>query len=271
MILGVTGHRPNKLGGYRTPNPIYNSVMEGLDRLLLELQPERVITGMAMGVDQWMAELCVWNGVPFVAAIPFEGFESRWYESTKNKYYQLLTKAAEVVQVCQGEFAAWKMQRRNEWVINNCTRLGAVFDGTDGGTANTVGYARSVGKMVHYVHFIRPPPLVSNDRPLLASPVQVPASPLRADEPQVRSASETFREMREENRRWRQQQETEGQRAARRAARLAMAQNLEAEERDQEPRRNRLTIIDVTDAEKAPQEELKSSIPDFARFVDLDV
>lgn len=286
MILTVTGHRPNKLGGYRTPNLHYNSVMEGLDRTLLEFQPERVITGMAMGVDQWMAELCVWNGVPFVAAIPFENFESKWYESTKRKYYELLNKAAEVVLVCQGEFASWKMQRRNEWMVDRCDRVAAVFDGTDGGTANTIGYARSSGKPIHYVHFIRPPPLVNNERPVIAAPVQVRTSrfvPPPTD-PRPRPAAEVFRQMREENRR-RQQEETEGQRAARRTARLALQQEettqrsrlaralegLTPDEVAEAVQRATRTAFQVRDVPEAPPEEPKSAVPEFARFVDLDV
>ena len=36
------------------------------------------------------------------------------------------------------------MQERNEWMVNNCDVLIAVWDGTSGGTANCVKYAESL-------------------------------------------------------------------------------------------------------------------------------
>ena len=38
------------------------------------------------------------------------------------------------------------MQIRNQWMVDNCELLIAVFDGTSGGTANCVNYAKSIRK-----------------------------------------------------------------------------------------------------------------------------
>ena len=45
-------------------------------------------------------------------------------------------------------YAVWKMQKRNEWMVDNCDAVIAVWDGAPGGTANTVDYARKLGKSV---------------------------------------------------------------------------------------------------------------------------
>lgn len=151
MILAVTGHRPDKLGGWKVPNPIQLAVMEQMDLALLELQPSLVITGMALGVDQWMAELCILNEIPFAAAVPFEGQESVWPPHSQGKYHQLLAKANQVIFTAESGYAAWKLQTRNEWMVNNCQLLLAVFNGTSGGTANCISYAIKQKRKIRYI------------------------------------------------------------------------------------------------------------------------
>ena len=53
MILAVTGHRPPRLGGYIIPNPVATAVIQGLSKSLDSLLPTTVITGMALGTEQW--------------------------------------------------------------------------------------------------------------------------------------------------------------------------------------------------------------------------
>lgn len=125
--------------------------MEQLDQALLEIRPDFVITGMALGVDQWMAELCILNEIPFVAAVPFEGQESVWPPHSKGKYHQLLAKAHEVVFTSEPGYASWKLQFRNEWMVNKCDLLLAVFNGTSGGTANCVSYAIKQKVKIRYI------------------------------------------------------------------------------------------------------------------------
>jgi uncharacterized phage-like protein YoqJ len=148
MIVAFTGHRPDKLGGYKLPNDTYIRVCQKIDTTLRELNPEKVISGMALGIDQWAAMIAHKLGIPFLAAIPFEGQEKAWPE-TSQKTFRLLRKlAAEEVIVSSGGYSADKMQVRNIWMVDNCDTLIAVWDGTSGGTANCVAYAESVGKTI---------------------------------------------------------------------------------------------------------------------------
>jgi uncharacterized phage-like protein YoqJ len=152
MIVSFSGHRPNKLGGWILPNPTYNHICKEIQRILLELNPTKVISGMALGIDQWAAFICVKNGIPFTAAIPFEGQESAWPLKSRATYKALLNKAADKVIVSPGSYSAQKMQIRNEYMVNNSDILIAVYNGDKvGGTANCVRYAESLNKKIIYI------------------------------------------------------------------------------------------------------------------------
>lgn len=149
-VVAFTGHRPDKLGGYQPHNPLRDRLMAKLDVRLLEIlqqHPELYcVSGMALGFDQWAAQVCVRLGIPFVAAIPFEGQEKRWPETSQQLYRTLLAKAARVYPVCSPGYLSWKMQKRNEWMVDNCQLLIAAWDRSPGGTANCVDYARRIGR-----------------------------------------------------------------------------------------------------------------------------
>jgi uncharacterized phage-like protein YoqJ len=145
LIVGGTGHRPDKLGGYGK-NPTAVAIAAAAGAELDRLRPALVLSGMALGFDQWLAWLAVRRSIPFVACVPFEGQERRWKAEQQSAYRVLLAKAEDVVHVCGPGYAGWKMQRRNEYMVDGCGTLLAAWDGTDGGTANCVRYAQRVGR-----------------------------------------------------------------------------------------------------------------------------
>lgn len=152
MILACTGHRPDKLPnketGYKLPNPTYIKVCQTTERVLLELKPEKVLTGMALGFDQYFAFVAHKLGILFIAAVPFANQESKWSSSSQKTYHQLLKLASEVVIVSEGGYSAEKMQIRNEWLVDHCDQLLACFDGSPGGTSNCIRYAEEQKKLV---------------------------------------------------------------------------------------------------------------------------
>ena len=133
MIASFTGHRPEKLGGYGTHEPLTRLATWWLDAL----QPDTVISGMALGWDQAVAEAATRLGVPWCAAVPFEGQESRWPDASRAQYRRLLARADSVVIVsparCTGATSGWS--------------TGALWDGSDGGTGACVKYAERVGRI----------------------------------------------------------------------------------------------------------------------------
>jgi uncharacterized phage-like protein YoqJ len=152
MKLAVTGHRPNKLGGYRVPNPVSDAVGQLLLQYFERERPEEVITGMALGFDQWVAWVCVEMNIPFAAYIPCDSFTSRWSQMQVQEYQDLLPRARRVVFVSPGEgYSPALMQVRSVRMVNDADKVLALWNGTAGGTANCIRYARSVPKPIDYL------------------------------------------------------------------------------------------------------------------------
>ena len=151
MIIAFSGHRPQKLGGFSLPNDTYVRVCKRTHELLLELKPEKCISGMALGFDQWAAMVCIRLDIPWIAAIPHIGQESIWPEASQRAYHLLLQKASEVVIVSPGGYSAEKMMARNCWMVDHCDQVLACFDGSNGGTKRCVEYARSKDKVIHII------------------------------------------------------------------------------------------------------------------------
>lgn len=146
MIIAATGHRPDKLGGYGPE--IGLRLMRGALRYIRREQPDRAISGMALGWDTAWAKAAIACGVPLVAAVPFKGQELSWPEESRKVYDWILERAAEVVIVCDGGYSPSKMQVRNEWMVDQAHKIVALWDGSPGGTANCLRYAYSLERPV---------------------------------------------------------------------------------------------------------------------------
>lgn len=148
MYIAVTGHRPDKIGGYDFLSTQRRWIRHQLRDKLIENRPTACISGMALGTDQDFAWTAMFLGIPVLAVIPFVGQESRWNASAQAFYRSLLERCYHIQVVCPGEYAAWKMQKRNEWMVDHCELLLAVWDGSSGGTENCLEYAHKIGRRV---------------------------------------------------------------------------------------------------------------------------
>lgn len=144
MIVAGTGHRPNKLGGYN--NESFLKLVSIAEEWLHEAKPTKVISGMAQGWDQALAQAAINCSIPFIAAVPFEGQESRWTEKGQKYFNKLLQKAESIKYVSEKGYSPYKMQLRNEWMVDNCDLVLAMWDGTDGGTGNCIKYTQKTNK-----------------------------------------------------------------------------------------------------------------------------
>lgn len=147
MKIAGTGHRPDKLGGYS--DEAFNRLVEIAEKALKRVKVTEVISGMALGWDMALAQAAINLGIPFIAAVPFKGQELMWISKTQKYYNELLAKAKEVMVVCEGGYSASKMQIRNEWMVDNCDVVYAMYNGdTFGGTFNCVKYAEKQNKII---------------------------------------------------------------------------------------------------------------------------
>lgn len=145
MIVAFTGHRPERIEGR------VNEVYSAIQSFLMETNPSLVISGMAGGVDQLAAGWARALNIPWIAAIPFPGQHLRW--PTKHQViYEKLLESAQRIEIISESYDRAVYQRRDEWMVDNCDLLAAVWDGEKrGGTYNTIRYAERVGREVRYL------------------------------------------------------------------------------------------------------------------------
>ena len=148
VILAGTGHRPSKLGdnAYERRSPIQDWVRREVRKVFKRLKPDVVISGMALGFDQWLALEAISCAIPLHAYVPFEGQESRWWGESRTLYAELLSKAALVRTISSPDYEPWKMQKRNEAMVDDCTVVLSCWDGSTGGTWNCIAYANGIGR-----------------------------------------------------------------------------------------------------------------------------
>jgi uncharacterized phage-like protein YoqJ len=166
-IIGVTGHRPEKLfGHHHTPEPgdptyhIYDHIQKSLRIAIAGLKASKILTGMALGVDQWTAQIAIDQGIPFDAYLPFLGQERLWPLKSRQYFQWLLKKAATVKVISEGGFSNAKMFIRNEAVVDDSNVLLAVMHKKvkknpklqQGGTYQCVSYAHRLKKPIIEIH-----------------------------------------------------------------------------------------------------------------------
>lgn len=141
-----TGHRPEKL----TMNEVTLCAVlsDAIDRSIKECFTT-FISGMARGVDIVAAEIVLKKkesnpNLRLICALPHPDFEKRWSDEWQKRYHAVLEKADLVKMVCR-EFTMNSYQIRNEWMVNHSARVLALYNGTKGGTWNTIQYAKSLG------------------------------------------------------------------------------------------------------------------------------
>lgn len=142
MIAAFTGHRSDELGDDLAGAWI------AIKEFLLEARPDRVVSGMALGVDSMAFDIAVELGIPVVAAVPWIGHSSNWKVADREAYLKRLDQACEVKVTSDAEvFGIWVYPVRNRWMVDNSDVLAAVWNGTHkGGTWDAIRYSRSIGR-----------------------------------------------------------------------------------------------------------------------------
>ena len=137
-----TGHRPEKLGASEEEVKAWLEVE--IDQAIVD-GFTTFISGCAMGVDIWAGQIVLRKkeenmGLHLIAATPWPGFAARWKDEWKAQYDSLLRDADLVVNVCN-HYHKGVFQQRNEWMVDHSKRVIAFYNGTPGGTKNTIDYA----------------------------------------------------------------------------------------------------------------------------------
>lgn len=138
MLIGVTGHRPERLED--NEDAVKELISEGIQHL----KATRLFQGMASGTDLWSAKEAWKLKVPYTACKPWAGHTPRAADMIE--YTKVLRHADEIVDVSTNlQYPGpWVYQKRNEYIVNSSEAMIAVWDGKPyGGTYNCVQYAWS--------------------------------------------------------------------------------------------------------------------------------
>lgn len=152
--IAFTGHRPQKLNGKT------EGVKHALYHFLATQKHEKekliVISGGALGVDQYAAEIARELNIPYVMILPFPVavMSKKWNDESKEHLKDLIKDAVKTY-VIQKTFSFEGYQRRNEAMVDHCDLLCAVWNGSNGGTKNCIDYAKEVGRQTTYLEIAK--------------------------------------------------------------------------------------------------------------------
>jgi len=168
----VTGHRPHKLPprGTSERRALLNVIVD----YLRNTGTGRLISGAALGIDTDCALAALALGIDLHLYLPLDAEAQRrgWAPVDRHVHAVLIQRAKQVIVCadgCQAIVGKYKdgiidpFQNRDEHMVDQITgpgdRLFAVWDGSDGGTANTVRYAVKTDKLVDRldISVMRPP------------------------------------------------------------------------------------------------------------------
>ena len=178
LTICFTGHRPDKLGGYDWNTDKNQRIMKTLRTRIIELinstEPQvnhfKFICGGALGIDQMAFEICKELRdsalklnpcrIELELAIPFYKQASKWFNKKDVERFNSQKLRADIVtlidtmegykfdKVSIGDYHPAKMQLRNQYMVDNSEIVIAMWNGSKGGTANCVNYAKKLGKEI---------------------------------------------------------------------------------------------------------------------------
>lgn len=178
LKIAFSGHRPNKLGGYNWNNEKNKRIITKINSVLTDIMKENnyfedgvhFIFGGALGIDQMAYHVCRMLGIRhelrlknkliMEVAVPYKNQPNKWFNNVDVIRYNKQLEHANIVTYVDelegysrtnapvGEYNAYKLQIRNEYMIDNCDLLIAVWDGSKGGTCNCIKYAEKLGKKI---------------------------------------------------------------------------------------------------------------------------
>lgn len=152
-----TGHRPQSLPfRFNEEDPrciaLKKELESRIERLICEEGVTHFISGMALGVDMYAAEIVLalkrrYPEITLEAAIPCETQAAKWPEHLRDRYFDIATKCDKETML-QTHYTPDCMKKRNQYMVDRADILLAVWNGRASGTGQTVMYAREKGKPV---------------------------------------------------------------------------------------------------------------------------
>ena len=151
-FCAFTGHRPKsfpwKYNEADRECVLLKEVLAAQISALAEQGATDFLSGMALGVDLWCAQIVLGLQEKYPTILPCEGQEIKWAASAQAQYRAILKQASNVVYVSR-KYTPDCMLERNRYMVDHASILLAVHNGTQrSGTGATVNYARKLGRKI---------------------------------------------------------------------------------------------------------------------------
>lgn len=127
-----------------------------IELIITEKGITHFITGMALGVDQWAAEIVLEmkKSYPFAtleSAIPYEEQAAKWTTDQRERYYAI-ARQCDTETMMQGVYTKDCMQKRNRYMVDSSQIVIAVWNGRPGNAGSTVKYAKAYNREIVYIN-----------------------------------------------------------------------------------------------------------------------
>lgn len=134
----LTGHRVLE-------NDIDNQMIKEIFYKLIDSGIENFLCGMAIGFDSLcfniLREIKKEKNIKIIACIPCFDQDRSFNFKQKQEYKKMKEEADEKILVSK-EYTPYCMMKRNMFMVDNCSVLVAYLNKRNGGTKNTVEYAK---------------------------------------------------------------------------------------------------------------------------------
>ena len=152
-----TGHRPNsfpwKYDEKARDCVLLKKVLAGQIDALVDEGVTDWLSGMALGVDLWGAEIVLGlkkknPALRLHCILPCEGQDVKWPRAEQERYRSILRQADETVYVSHA-YHSDCMLERNRYMVDRSSVLVAVYNGSRrSGTGATINYARKLDREI---------------------------------------------------------------------------------------------------------------------------
>ena len=161
IICAFTGHRPKSFPWkYNESDQNCVALKKVLAQQIAALVEDGVtgyISGMALGVDLWSAQIVLDlreknSALKLYCALPCEGQEKKW-PADKQKLYRSILEQADDIHWESRSYTPDCMLNRNRYMVDHASVLLAVYNGEyRSGTGMTVREARSKHRKIILIH-----------------------------------------------------------------------------------------------------------------------
>ena len=155
----ITGHRPKLLPwGYDESKQNclkFKIDIEKMFKGAIEYGLKTFLTGMAEGFDmiatEILLELRKTKNIKVIAVVPCANQELKWSAKQQERYRKILNLCDDKI-ILSDIYTPNCMNERNKYMVENSSVCIACFNGSSGGTKNTLLYAKQKGLKIKIIN-----------------------------------------------------------------------------------------------------------------------